>query len=116
MATLSQKPLLRPFIVTEAAGQRSRANATVTLAGAPLESGQLLVASGAKWVPYAGTGTALAININRLPATTGDVSAVIITGDCEVNRFELTGLTQAAEAALLAVGIKVRSGTVPTAS
>jgi hypothetical protein len=107
-------PLLRPFILREACGQRSRDNATVTLSGDPLESGQLLVAAGTKYAPYTGSGAAVAINVNRVPAANGDVSAVVITRDCEVNRFELVGLTAAAEIELAQVGIKVRSKDVPT--
>lgn len=60
------------------------------------------------YLPYAGTGTAVAILYNYLPAATGLKAAVAFTQDCEVKRAALTGLTAAAEDDLRKVGIKVR--------
>ena len=60
------------------------------------------------YLPYAGSGTAVAILYSHLPAATGLTAAVAFTGDCEVKRSALTGLTAAAEDDLKKVGIKVR--------
>ena len=60
------------------------------------------------YLPYTGTGTAVAILYSHLPAATGLKAAVAFTGDCEVKRSALTGLTAAAEDDLKTVGIKVR--------
>ncbi len=60
------------------------------------------------YLPYTGSGTAVAILYSHLPAATGLKSAVAFTSDCEVKRSALTGLTAAAEDQLRAVGIKVR--------
>ena len=63
------------------------------------------------YLPYTGTGTAVAILYSHLPAATGLKAAVAFTGDCEVKRSALTGLTAAAEDDLKKVGIKVRGTT-----
>lgn len=60
------------------------------------------------YLPYTGTGKAVAILYSHLPAATGLKAAVAFTGDCEVKRSALTGLTAAAEDDLKTVGIKVR--------
>lgn len=49
-----------------------------------------------------------AVLYSPLPAQTGNFEAVAFTGDCEVKRTALTGLTAAGEVTLLARGIKVR--------
>ena len=60
------------------------------------------------YLPYTGTGTAVAVLYSHLPAATGLTAAVAFTQDCEVKRSALTGLTAAAEDNLRQVGIKVR--------
>ena len=65
------------------------------------------------YLPYTGTGTAVAILYSHLPAATGLKAAVAFTGDCEVKRSALTGLTAAAEDDLKKVGIKVRGQFAP---
>ena len=119
MTALYNTPKLKPFVLTEASGQRSRDNVTVVASGAEIKSGTVLgrLANG-KYVPYnnAGEGgaeVAVAILYQHIEATTGDVKAVAFTSDCEVNRKELTGLDAAGEADLRAVGIKVRGVTTP---
>lgn len=114
MTALYNTPKLKPFVLTEASGQRSRDNVTVVASGVEIESGTVLgrLANG-KYVPYnnAGEGgaeVAVAILYEHIHPTTGDVRAVAFTSDCEVNRKELTGLDAAGEADLRAVGIKVR--------
>lgn len=68
----------------------------------------LVVPADDNYLAYAGTGTAVAILYSHLPAATGLTPAVAFTGDCEVKRSALTGLTAAAEDDLKKVGIKVR--------
>lgn len=114
MTALYNTPKLKPFVLSEASGQRSRENVTVTVAGADIKSGTVLgrLANG-KYVPYNNAGSggaeiAVAVLYQHIEAMTGDVKAVAFTADCEVNRKELTGLDSTGEADLRAVGIKVR--------
>lgn len=111
MATLISNPKLADFVLSEASGQRSRENAVVTQTGDAIRSGQVMMKSGAKWVPYAlgsGSGDAVGILYTHLPAKTGDSKAVIFARDCEVNRHALVGLDTAAVTDLATVGILVR--------
>ena len=82
--------------------------AGTTAAVAGDEATLLVIPADDNYLPYTGTGTAVAILYNHLPAATGLTPAVAFTSDCEVKRSALTGLTAAAEDALKAVGIKVR--------
>jgi hypothetical protein len=91
---------------------------TATAGGTPAVAGDqftITVAAGSgKYIPYVAAGAAgraTAICYNYLPSKTGDSAAVVFNADCEVNRFELTGLDAAAEADLLKLGIKVRGKT-----
>lgn len=91
---------------------------TLTAGGTAAVAGDqftVTVAAGSgKYVPYVAAGAAgraVAICYNYLPSKTGDAVAVVFNSDCEVNRFELTGLDAAAEADLLRIGIKVRGRT-----
>lgn len=71
------------------------------------------VGSG-KYKPYTAAGAAGpadAVLYEYLPAQTGDFPAVGFTSDCEVNRFELTGLDAGGEADLAKRGIRVRGKT-----
>lgn len=115
-------PRVRPFVLSEAPGSRSRAIANIKATGTIIKSGTLLgkiTAAGAdqnKLVPYNnaasdGSQTCVGILYERVDAVTGTVSKVIIETDAEVNRYELTGLDAAGEADLLALGIKVRGKT-----
>lgn len=85
------------------------AGATAAVAG---DSATLsVIPADDNYLPYAGTGTAVAVLYSNLPAATGLTAAVAFTQDCEVKRSALTGLTAAAEDQLRAVGIKVRGAT-----
>ncbi len=102
---------IKPFVLAEAPGSRSRSLATLTQSGVALKSGTVLALSSGKYVPYtnvAPADVAAAILYEAQPARTGDVKVVVFDTDCEVNRFELTGLDAAGEADLLLKGIKVR--------
>ena len=103
---------LKPFVISEASGLRSRDEIVVTQAGDAVESGQLLAKQAdGKYLPYAvdgSDGEATAVLYRRLPAATGDVKAVAIVRDAEVNVFELTNLGTTGKAELAAQGIIVR--------
>lgn len=58
--------------------------------------------------PATGVETQSAVLYSALPAQTGNFEAVGFTGDCEVKRSALIGLTAAGEATLAAKGIKAR--------
>lgn len=68
---LHNAPLVRPFILKEAEGQRSRENAVVTLAGASCESGQLVTRAG-----DAGTA-AFAVDVGKTGNLTS--SAIVVS-------------------------------------
>lgn len=106
---------VKTFLLSEAPGERSRSNVTVTVSGDVIKSGTLMgkITASGKHVPYnngASDGSQAVVGIlyRATDAVTGDVKAVLIDCDAEVNRFELTGLDAAGEADLLALGIKVR--------
>lgn len=87
------------------------AGATPAVAG---DTAKVTVAAGTgKYSVYTANGAAGpadAILYQSLPAATGDARAVGFTRDCEVNRFELTGLDATGEAQLAQKGIIVRGG------
>lgn len=115
MPSLVSNPPLADFILSEASGQRSRNNATITQTGAAIKSGTVLMAGAAagKYAPYDGVEASVATGIlySNLPAKTGDSKAVIFDLDCEVKRSALTGIDAAAEADLLKLGVRVRGNT-----
>lgn len=103
------------FILSEAAGQRSRENVTL-LSGEVVKAGGVLAASSTKYVGFE-SGTAIAISINDADASDGDVVIAVIRRDAEVNGYELTFPDASppidpdtAVAGLLAQGIIVRWG------
>lgn len=75
------------------------------------DTARITVAAGSgKMVRYTANraaGPAAAILWSELPAATGDVEAVVFDTDITVRRSGLVGLDAAAEADLLALGIKV---------
>lgn len=85
------------------------AGGTAAVAG---DTATITVAAGSgKYIEYtasAAAGPAAGILYQSLPAHTGDVKAVVMTNDLEVNRALLTGLDATAEANLKALRIKVR--------
>ena len=60
------------------------------------------------YAPATGSDSQDAVLYSTLPAATGNTPAVGFTGDCEVKRSALTGLTAAGELTLASKGIKVR--------
>ena len=115
MPTLStsSNPGQADIFLSEAAGQRSRDNAVVTMAAnVALPSGSLLTKSGAKYIKYAGGITACdAVLITKLAsqAAIGDVKAVVFVRDCEINEKGLVGADVNAIAKLALAGVIVRS-------
>lgn len=114
MATsLISSPRIKALILSEAAGQRSRDNATVTQSGAAMPSGTVLALVSGKYVAYSNAasgdgGVAAAVLYQALPAATGDVKAVVFTRDAELDRNALVGLDAAGEVDLAAKGLIVR--------
>jgi hypothetical protein len=114
------------FILSEANGNRSRDNVTVTVpANATLEAGHVLAKLSAtgKYVEYDNSGSdgseaAAGVLYSQLVNDTGapvDMDGVVVNQDAEVRSDDLvwkTGLTDndkaAGEADLLALGIKAR--------
>lgn len=119
MTTFTEGRHAAEFILSEAAGKRSRENGTV-LAGENIRAGEVIMDNGAgKIVPYVlGTGnTVLGISIYPVNADGGvDVAAAYLARDAEVNGNLLTyeaestagGEEAAANAGLLDLGIVVR--------
>lgn len=85
---------------------------TLTAGATAAEAGDegilTVVAAGGVYEAFDGSGEATAVLYNHLPAATGNTRAVAFTGDCEVKRSALTGLTAEGETDLRARGIKVR--------
>ena len=89
MTIFTEAPHDGSFIMSEAAGKRSREN-SVLLSGQNLPAGAVLGASGAGYTAYInGTNTAAAILINATDASAGDVPVAVMRRDCEVNLYQL---------------------------
>lgn len=99
MTVLTQGIQPYEFLLSEAAGMRSRGQATVTVAGAvALPSGTVLgrITATGKMVKYSnaasdGSQTAVAVLGPALPGVNGDYQAVIFERDCEVIGNRLNG-------------------------
>lgn len=107
------------FIVSEAAGMRSRDAITATVAGAvALPSGTVLgkITATGKYIKQVdaatdGSQVAAAILYTPLPGVNGDTKCAVLNTDCEVIGAVLNGgagPSATAKAALLTLGIKVR--------
>jgi hypothetical protein len=110
------------FIISEAAGNRSRDNVTLdSSVAADMVPGTVLgkITATGKYAAYDqqasdGTQAAAAILINWAESTLADQVVAVLNTDAEVNGDELTWLTgspadvTAGVADLLALGIKVR--------
>lgn len=99
MAVLTQNVQAGEFLLSEANGERSREQVTVTVAGAiALPSGTLLgkVSASGKYVKYDEAGTddgrrvAAGVLLTPLPGVNGDHRAVVFVRDCEVSTEMLT--------------------------
>ena len=118
MTTKTEGKHAGEFLLSEANGQRSRANVTI-VSGQNLSAGAVLgkVTASGKYKAYddgAGTGeqTAVAILLDNVDASLGDVEAAAFVRDCEVNGEEIAFASGVDEAGaivdLASVGIIVR--------
>ena len=117
MTTLTEGIHTGEFLRSQADGTRSIDQVTVTVAGgAGHVSGTVLgkITASGKYLAYLdsasdGSQTAAAILLSDLKGVAnGDVKAVIVNADAEVEAALLTGLDANARADLLALGIKCR--------
>lgn len=113
MTTFTEGPHDCAFILSEAAGSRSRENGTL-ITGQNLEAGAVLAASGAKLTEFV-SGTAVGILLYKTDATDADVRVSYLARDAEVNLKLLSieestdgGEREAAATALLPLGIICR--------
>jgi hypothetical protein len=111
-------PRAYEWLRSEAPGTRSRDTATVTVSGgAGMKSGTVLgrVTASGKLIAYSnaasdGSQTAVALLGPDLTGEpNGDVRAVVLNTDCEVEESMLTGLDAAGKTDLLALGFKFRA-------
>lgn len=118
MVTYTEGRHTAEFILSEAAGKRSRENGTV-VSGQDLTAGEVIMDNGAgKIAAYTvGTGNSvLGVIVDNVDATAGDVDAVYIARDAEVNDNLMTyeaestagGEKASAVAGLALLGIIVR--------
>lgn len=123
MATLTEGRVTAAYILSEAAGMRSRDNAKMASGAGKVEPGTILgkITASGKFVPHApaaadGSETAVAIAYAAVDATDADAACVITARDSEVKAAELVynaatdtdGEKAAVHAALAANGIIVR--------
>lgn len=114
MTTLTEGVHAGEFILSEAAGDRSREEVTV-VSGQNLVSGEVVgkVTASGKYAAYDdvavdGTEVAAGVLYDAVDASAADASGVIIARDAEVDAGSLTGSDAAGVADLLAIGIIVR--------
>lgn len=123
MATKTEARHTGEFILSEAAGTRSRDVIKVASGAGKVASGTILgkITASGKFAPHApaasdGTETAAAILTEAVDATSADVTTVAIVRDAEVKQPELTynaatdtvNEIAAVHASLASVGIIVR--------
>lgn len=113
MTILTQGHRTAEFLLSEGNGQRSREAATLAPSPAALPAGQLLATVGGKHVAYNpdgtdGSETVTAILYAAASASAADQPVTVIVRDAEVSAERLTGLDEAATAALAAQGVIVR--------
>lgn len=87
--TLEGKAALS-FLLSEAAGQRSRENGVVASGQGKLPAGQVLAGTQAAMVAYTDGATALGILNYAVDATDEAVDVSYMARDCEVNQKQLT--------------------------
>lgn len=104
------------FLLSEAAGQRSRENIVVTIAGSvALVDGTVLgkITATGKYVKYAsgasnGSEAPAGVLYGNLPGVNGDYKAVGFVRDCEVIKAALDVSTSGVVTALAALGVLAR--------
>lgn len=113
MTILTQGHRTAEFLLSEGNGQRSREAATLAASAGALPAGQLLATVGGKHVAYNpegldGSETVTAILYAAASDSAADQAVTVIVRDAEVSAERLTGLDEAAAAALAAQGVIVR--------
>lgn len=100
------------FLLSEAAGNRSRDNVTFAANAAPIQAGTLMgkVTSSGNLIPYLNTasdGSQQAVGIARahVAISTAVTKQVIFSRDCEVDSVLLTGLDAPGIVDLTALGV-----------
>jgi hypothetical protein len=122
MTTVTEGPHAGGFLISEAPGTRSRDQIVVAGGQGTLPAGTVISkrAGDSKWVAYdnatsnAAAGKAEGILFDEVDTSNGDVDAVGIVRDAEVNEDEIdwddnnTGGVTAGTADLLEIGIVLR--------
>lgn len=114
MSIVTQGARSADFLLSEANGQRSRAQVSLQISTAAISAGTVLALSTDGYAPYEAGVTAadaqLAILFHNKPASEEVRQVTVILRDAEVERSRLIGLDEAAETALLSQGIVVLPG------
>lgn len=117
MSIVTQGARSADFLLSEASGERSRAQINLLATEVAIAAGTIVALNGAGYAPYEATEPdpedpvdlpALAILYNNKPASEDVQLAAAIVRDAEVDRSLLIGLDEASEAALIAQGIIIR--------
>jgi len=117
MSIVTQGARSADFLLSEASGERSRAQINLLATAVAISAGTIVALSGAGYAPYEpvepdpenpAEPPALAILYNNKAASNAEQLAAAIVRDAEVDRNLLIGLDDAAEAALIAQGIIIR--------
>jgi hypothetical protein len=119
MPILTQGIQTGEFLLSEATGERSREQVTVTVAGAvALPSGTVLgkITATGKYIKYLdgasdGSQTAAAVLLNACPGVNGDYKCAVFVRDCEVVGAMLNGganVDAPGKVDLTAIGVIVR--------
>ncbi len=108
MATVAEAVRDVGFVLSEANGTLSRDIGTLAGGNGILMPGTVLKLSSGKYVPFDGTGTAVAILLYRADTTGGDVQAPVLVRNAEVVEADLIGVTSQAVTQLRQVGIICR--------
>jgi hypothetical protein len=109
------KVRVEEFLLSEAAGMRSRDTVTLAANVAPIQAGTLLgkVTATGFMIPYnnaAADGSQQAVGVlrNFVPISTTPTKETAFTRDCEVDSFFLTGADAPGIADLALLGVIVR--------
>ncbi|SDF22608.1 head decoration protein [Phytopseudomonas seleniipraecipitans] len=120
MTIVTQGARSADFLLSEASGQRSRAQVSLLATAVAIAAGTIVALSGAGYAPYEAAEVdpqnpdaevevpTLAILYNNKPPSEEVQLAAVIARDAEVDRSLLIGLDDAAEAVLVAQGIIIR--------
>jgi len=114
MTILQEGARAGDFLLSEAAGQRSREQITLLALTAAAPAGTILVLDTNGYKPYVAPSTVVAITkpvailFNTKPISTDTQPAAVIARDAEVDGDVLFGLDSATAAALASQGIIVR--------